>query len=61
MRYLWDTPVQLDNAKLVSLLGAEPRTPLDDALRKALIALARCRRNREGFAPPSPDGTRVRP
>ena len=36
MRYLWDRPVLLDNARLVATLGAEPRTPLVDALRAAL-------------------------
>ena len=36
MRYLWDQPVLLDNTRLVARLGAEPHTPLDDALRAAL-------------------------
>ena len=36
MRYLWDEPVLLDNARLTARLGAEPRTPLDDGLRAAL-------------------------
>lgn len=36
MRYLWDEPVLLDNARLVARLGAEPHTPLVDALRAAL-------------------------
>ena len=36
MRYLWREPVRLDNRKLVALLGAEPHTPLDDAVRAAL-------------------------
>lgn len=36
MRYLWDNPVVMDNAKLVAELGAEPHTPLDQALRIAL-------------------------
>ncbi len=39
MRYLWDTPVRLDNTKLVSLLGAEPQTPLDVAIRASLNAI----------------------
>ena len=39
MRYLWKKPLRLDNAKLVSLLGAEPHTPLDQALRETLIGL----------------------
>ena len=36
MKYLWDVPVQLDNAKLVRVLGEEPHTPVDLALRAAL-------------------------
>lgn len=41
MRYLWQQPLRLDNARLVATLGAEPHTPLIDALRKTLIAM-RC-------------------
>ena len=36
MRYLWREPIRLDNRKLVAFLGAEPHTPLDEALRAAL-------------------------
>ena len=39
MRYLWREPLQLDNRKLVSFLGAEPHTPIDAALRVTLNAL----------------------
>jgi len=39
MRYLWRIPLRLDNAKLVSLLGTEPHTPLDAALRRILAEL----------------------
>jgi nucleoside-diphosphate-sugar epimerase len=39
MRYLWETPVLLDNAKLTARLGAEPRTPIDKALRETLSGL----------------------
>jgi nucleoside-diphosphate-sugar epimerase len=39
MRYLWNRDVQLDNAKLVAFLGAEPHTPIDAALRASLTAL----------------------
>ena len=39
MRYLWREPVRLDNAKLVAALGAEPRTPLDAAVRETLTGL----------------------
>ena len=39
MRYLWRTPVRLDNGRLVRLLGREPHTPLDDAVRETLVGL----------------------
>lgn len=39
MRYLWETPVLLDNARLVARLGAEPHTPIETALRAALEGL----------------------
>jgi len=39
LRYLWQTPVRLDNAKLVAFLGAEPHTPIDAAVRATLIGL----------------------
>jgi nucleoside-diphosphate-sugar epimerase len=39
MRYLWQTPLQLDNRKLVSLLGTEPHTPLPVAVRATLESL----------------------
>ena len=39
MRYLWRRPLTLDNGKLVAFLGAEPRTPLDEAVRTTLQGL----------------------
>ena len=36
MRYLWDTAHALDNRKLVALLGAEPHTPLTQAVAATL-------------------------
>ncbi len=39
MRYLWRAPVRLDNGRLVGLLGREPHTPLDEAVRKTLQGL----------------------
>jgi nucleoside-diphosphate-sugar epimerase len=36
MKYLWDRPVLLDNARLTTRLGAEPHTPLVEALRACL-------------------------
>jgi nucleoside-diphosphate-sugar epimerase len=39
MRYLWNTPVRLDNAALVAFLGEEPHTPLPAAVAATLKAL----------------------
>jgi len=39
MRYLWRVPLRLDNRKLVGLLGSEPHTPLDEAVRRTLQGL----------------------
>jgi nucleoside-diphosphate-sugar epimerase len=39
MRYLWRERIWLDNAKLVRFLGAEPHTPLDEAMRTTLAGL----------------------
>lgn len=36
---LWRTPVRLDNARLVALLGTEPHTPLDAAVAASLRGL----------------------
>ena len=37
MRYLWQKPLRLDNRKLAGFLGAEPHTPLDEAVRQSLV------------------------
>ena len=39
MRYLWAEPLRLDNRKLVSVLGSEPRTDLRDAVEDTLASL----------------------
>jgi nucleoside-diphosphate-sugar epimerase len=39
MRYLWRVSVELDNAKLRAVIGAEPHTPLDQAVTASLAAL----------------------
>ncbi|WP_322029400.1 NAD-dependent epimerase/dehydratase family protein [Paraburkholderia sp. J76] len=39
MRYLWREPLQLDNARLVTELGREPHTPLDEAVEATLLGL----------------------
>jgi nucleoside-diphosphate-sugar epimerase len=39
MRYLWRETVLMDNTRLKAVLGEEPRTPLDEALRATLVHL----------------------
>ena len=39
MRYLLQTPHRLDNTRLRALIGEEPRTPFDQAVRQALADL----------------------
>jgi nucleoside-diphosphate-sugar epimerase len=36
MRYLWQVPTQLDNAKLRAQIGPEPHTPIEEALDATL-------------------------
>jgi nucleoside-diphosphate-sugar epimerase len=38
-RPLWETPIDLDNARLVQFLGKEPHTPLDSAIETTLRGL----------------------
>jgi nucleoside-diphosphate-sugar epimerase len=35
MRYLWNTPVELDNSKLCAFIGAEPHTSLEEAVARS--------------------------
>ena len=39
MRYLWQNSIALDNTRLRELIGSEPHTPLDDALRETMQGL----------------------
>lgn len=39
MRPFWEHPVRLDNRALVKAIGAEPHTPLDEAVRATLAGL----------------------
>ncbi|HEX8957022.1 MAG TPA: NAD-dependent epimerase/dehydratase family protein [Burkholderiaceae bacterium] len=39
MRYLWQRPIRMDNARLVQVLGAEPHTPLDSAVKTTLASM----------------------
>jgi nucleoside-diphosphate-sugar epimerase len=41
MRYLWNVPTHMGNARLREILGAEPHTPLDIAVRETLTGM-RC-------------------
>jgi len=52
MRYLWDKPIGLDNAKLVRFLGEEPHTPIDVALTATLVDM--------GLVEDRPTGNRAR-
>ena len=36
MRYLWEIPLRLDNAKLFAYIGEEPHTPIEAALMATL-------------------------
>lgn len=38
MRYLWDQPVRMDGSRLASFLGEVPRTPVAEAMRRALAS-----------------------
>lgn len=39
MRYLWTTPTHMGNARLIKVLGTEPRTPLNIAVRETLAGM----------------------
>ena len=39
MRYLWNTPIRMNNARLKAVLGEEPRTPLEAAVHDTLVGL----------------------
>ncbi len=39
MRYLWKVSLQMRNDKLMSVLGEEPHTPIDEAVRVSLVAI----------------------
>jgi nucleoside-diphosphate-sugar epimerase len=52
MRYLWRQPVRMSNARLLAVLGSEPHTPLDIAVRHTLEGLG-CLPAVKGEARPS--------
>jgi nucleoside-diphosphate-sugar epimerase len=39
MRYLWRSPIRLDDRKLVAFLGGKPYTPVEQALRATLMGM----------------------
>ncbi|HEY2533291.1 MAG TPA: NAD(P)H-binding protein [Xanthobacteraceae bacterium] len=39
MRYLWNEPIRMDNERLRAVLGSEPHTPLNVAVRNTLLGL----------------------
>ncbi|MBV8757523.1 MAG: NAD(P)H-binding protein [Deltaproteobacteria bacterium] len=39
MRYLWKQPLRMTNERLVATLGAEPHTPIDEAVKTTLVGL----------------------
>jgi nucleoside-diphosphate-sugar epimerase len=39
MRYLWNVPLRMDNKRLRAVLGSEPHTPLNAAVRSTLAGL----------------------
>ena len=48
MRYLWNVPLRMENKLLRAVLGSEPHTPLNAAVRSTLAELGclpNCRAN----------------
>jgi nucleoside-diphosphate-sugar epimerase len=39
MRYLWRVPLGMDNSRLRAVIGTEPHTPLDEAVKATLVGL----------------------
>lgn len=56
MRYLWQAPLPLDNARLLAVLGQEPHTPLDEAVRATLEGMGNLPADSERFSPPTGAG-----
>lgn len=51
MRYLWRTPVRMDNARLLAVLGHEPHTPLDEAIEATLVGMGSIEPDRSTSGP----------
>jgi nucleoside-diphosphate-sugar epimerase len=58
MRYLWNQSVRMDNAHLVAFLGAEPHTPLEEAVERTLEGLGCLPASRPAADPCRTSGTR---
>ena len=58
MKYLWREPVRMGNARLLSVLGREPHTPLDEAVEAALAGMG-CLAMDGPLAPPFPSSART--
>lgn len=54
MRYLWQTPLSMDNARLLAVLGREPHTPLDEAVRATLAGMGNLQATGKKNAPGLP-------
>ncbi|MBB3566827.1 SDR family oxidoreductase [Rhizobium sp. BK491] len=39
MSYLWDVPLEMRNDRLVAVLGEEPHTPIDQAIKESLASI----------------------
>ena len=46
----WHHPLRMDNGRLQALIGPEPRTALDEAVRQTLVHLG-CVAEREHLSP----------
>ncbi|MDO8066644.1 NAD-dependent epimerase/dehydratase family protein [Janthinobacterium sp. SUN206] len=54
MRYLWQTPLSMDNAQLLAVLGQEAHTPLDEAVRATLEGMGNLKATDKKNAPGLP-------
>ncbi|WP_425253620.1 NAD(P)H-binding protein [Janthinobacterium sp. NFX145] len=54
MRYLWQTPLSMENARLLAVLGQEPHTPLDEAVRATLQGMGNLKEAGKKNAPGLP-------
>jgi hypothetical protein len=55
VKYRWEQPVRMSNARLLSAIGEEPHTFLDEAVRATLMSLG-CLKQSEKQAQNAPGG-----